>query len=536
MSATTTSVSFSVAGEHLTDRARDLVLSDEYEQAEYFLMESLHGMSPVIACQILSGEKRLSGISNSAEGICLEEDPDSADYQEEVAYIYEGRQRLQNHGAYSWWRPVAYWRWGPKALRACNLDMDTSRFSSGRQVQPEIRTHYRLWVEHNGGPGEIVRSISWDEEISKEIEGALISGAVLVYFEPCDAPPPWLKSKARRQSLASSFCDALKTGRVQPRQWKYESTSLAMGHEHPNGIVGTPERRLSQVNPPILAPPALSIEEEDEWPIWDGTGAAPAPPPRIIGVDEAMATLLDQEVSEERIAHATEQIRCQADDSGWMEFPWGDQTLKVPKGAFECWALRRTLDREDATPWKVISGEAWKQLGDDPYHTDWMLGAGLDLSVWQTDETLQEAAYDALQALQHRNISELPDDEIEEDYDTHKAAILVAPMTTVVGQVWHGLPECGPPENLRIAVIPNLGPQYTEALEASLVISEAGGKLAHLSQIGRERGVPILRLAKACEKLPEGTWIRVEVGSGIIEVIEAEDARLGDEILENTDG
>ena len=64
-------------------------------------------------------------------------------------------------------------------------------------------------------------------------------------------------------------------------------------------------------------------EDKAAWPVWDGTGATPAvAPSTTLPTPEDVAKILDFKVSAERKQHAIEQIRRQADDSGWMEFLW----------------------------------------------------------------------------------------------------------------------------------------------------------------------------------------------------------------------
>lgn len=159
-----------------------------------------------------------------------------------------------------------------------------------------------------------------------------------------------------------------------------------------------------------------------------------------------------------------------------------------------------------------MSGEGWKQIGDDPYHTDWMLGAGLDLELWDTDKTLKDAAYDASHILQHAGGGGL------------RGTILVPLTSPLSGVVVHPAPNqewWSPGDELKIVVLPNLSPQYVMALKgASLVIAENGGALAHLSQLGMEQGIPIFRLPYAREELPAGSSLQV-APSGLISVIGA---------------
>jgi hypothetical protein len=492
---------FSVSGDFLTQTARDLVLSEEYDRAMNFLSQSLSGISLEQVTEVLSGASRLTGVND----IGLEEDPDAAGYQKQLAYIYAGRQRIRHGGSYTWWKPVAHWRWTATAVAETNyLAYVDGESHTLREVRENTRSFRCKWVEAQGAnAGEIVRAIPWSEgfaDMLDEPEWALTSAGkqVLVFYAPCDAPPPWMLPEALRRSPFEAFMEALKVRRITVREWDaraYEPLESQLPE-----YVETEE-------PPQEKP------RNEPWPIWDGK-ALPAKRFHFQMPDVQTAMdMLRQVRSEERIEHAREQIQKQADDTGWMEFPWGDRQLRVPKGAFECWALRRTLYAEDATFWKVLSGESWKQLGDDPYHTDWMLGAGLDLEQWD-DTSLRDAAYAAMGEVQQR-VRNSPSEE-------YTGTILVPLIEPVTGLVVHPKPEeawyTGGP--CQIVVLPNLSPRYAKAFTgAALVIGETGGAMAHMSQLGRSRGVPILRFEDARKAFPEGSWLKIEA-SGQITVLE----------------
>lgn len=513
-------MSFSVRGADLTTVARDFVLSGEFDKAEHFLVENLEGFTVEQARSVLSGAQRLAGVNS----LVLEEDPDSDSYKEGLRYLYAGRRRFKNHGIATWWSPVAYWRWTGKGIVAFNRDFNTKHDNMmlkpriGRMGVSEItsrrvrQSYQRVWVENQSAmPREIVEAVPWEAGLYEQLEEDPAWGhmrsmeEVLVFFEPCDAPPPWLLHKALRKTPFQSFLEAYQARRLLERKWNGEDEAIVI--RTPASCQGWGAEEAPRKDPDYVS---------RAWPVWDGTGATTPQAPVWEPYDiESALERLAFEVSEGQMEHARRQILAQANDSGWLDLPWKGQVLKVPKGAFECWALRRTKDRERATPWKVMSGKDWKQVGDDPYHTDWMLGAGLEPNLWHRDKTLQDAAYKLHFAIQHPDSAPLP--------DMFRANVLVALTQAVVGQVVY--PKAGAAwydgGDRKVIVVPNLSPRYALALEgASLVISEAGGRLAHLSQVGMERGIPVLRLEDARQHLPEGTWVRVEAQSGEIEVVD----------------
>jgi hypothetical protein len=65
-----------------------------------------------------------------------------------------------------------------------------------------------------------------------------------------------------------------------------------------------------------------------------------------------------------------------------------------------------------------------------------------------------------------------------------------------------------------VAVIPHAGPDYIEAaLSAGAVITERGGAMAHLANIGRERHILIVRLEGARRRFVIGDEVTVDAGA-----------------------
>lgn len=70
-----------------------------------------------------------------------------------------------------------------------------------------------------------------------------------------------------------------------------------------------------------------------------------------------------------------------------------------------------------------------------------------------------------------------------------------------------------------ILVIPHAGPEFElMARKAGLVISEVGGKLAHLVIVGREFGLPLVRVDEACFKFVEGMVLTLDFDTATINI------------------
>jgi len=179
-------------------------------------------------------------------------------------------------------------------------------------------------------------------------------------------------------------------------------------------------------------------------------------------------------------------------------------SVKVPRAPFLHWAFARMKMFEDQLPsWQTICPPGMKMMNDDPYHTDWVVGAGLD----PDDRALlyhPGPVADAAMKLSH----ELQD-QFDEPSDVH--VLVDGPYAS--GTVHHGCKKKPSPDGA-IVVLPNLHPDYLEAIaDAAAVITEEGGAVAHLAQVGRERNLPIVRIASARERFSAGDVVSVDTAT-----------------------
>lgn len=227
------------------------------------------------------------------------------------------------------------------------------------------------------------------------------------------------------------------------------------------------------------------------------------------------------------------RIIAQADamgDTGWMEIPVPasvspDEKLRAPRGAFEMWCVGRTGGRHLAQPWQPISPRGVKQGGDDPYHTDWMLGAGLDpLDMnhrgnhphW---EQIREAASHARAALETSMLG------------ANCSVLLAGPA--IEGRVVHPKnPGAVPEDSGDLPPIAVIADSRTEWLDLALavldqggaIIVEQGGGTAHLIGVlrGQDRG-PVIRKPDALALYPEGSTVAIDPKAGRIRFIDDPD-------------
>lgn len=62
----------------------------------------------------------------------------------------------------------------------------------------------------------------------------------------------------------------------------------------------------------------------------------------------------------------------------------------VPKAPFINWSLRDNRFSYNRMNWEIVSPKGLKMMGDNPEHTDWVIGMGINPNDFYSDETLVE--------------------------------------------------------------------------------------------------------------------------------------------------
>lgn len=486
---------FKITGEFLTGIARDFVLDGEWEQAEDFLKDSLEGIPYKEVNSVLSGEFCLVG--DSTIGIRLEKDSESEEYKKEVTNQFSCIVRFRAPGTNQkgWYRPVSYWIWTRHSIQDLGKALSlTSKNKTLAQDFWDSCNHTRdSLIKAYAKPGETVVLVQPKPE---DWPNSKVRSFVAVFFESCDAPPPWIREFTPKTPL-ESFLKAYRKGQLYahtqcaPEKREADKTCFINFREEKTpdlGSLSTAEKLRIQLK-----------KNKYSYPVGERTVS----PVEVSQVTSNLCLPSKEYLpSEEQIEKTRQEIIKQANNTGWMTLG----PYKVPKGAFECWSLRHTKRKKEASPWAVISKEGWKQEGDDPYHTDWLLGAGFSLDSWRNDQNLQELAEQARYKLEYPDMDLL----LKEGF--YPMMTLVGSDESIEGEVIHPKPnrEWYKGEK-KIIVLPNLRPNYIQALKgASAVITEVGSSLAHLAVLAMDKKVPLYQLKNALKTLPEGSRVRVE--------------------------
>lgn len=178
---------------------------------------------------------------------------------------------------------------------------------------------------------------------------------------------------------------------------------------------------------------------------------------------------------------------------GWKEFQDEEgNNIKVPYRAFLHYAVdfarhNNKLDVE-IPPYTPKFRSGFKMLNDNPYHTDAWVGSGLDIDKAYDSDTWEHKLFmRKMFELQYCFFNEYQFNIIT----TGKKSSIQG--TTVNISNYESVPK-----GERILVIPHLGVEFeTVALQCDAIITETGGKLAHLATVGRELNIPIIRIENA---------------------------------------
>jgi hypothetical protein len=198
-------------------------------------------------------------------------------------------------------------------------------------------------------------------------------------------------------------------------------------------------------------------------------------------------------------------------------YKYGDgltATVDVPRAPLFNWALRVQKNpsrRLIAPEWKPVSPAGVKMGNDDPYHTDWMLGGGLDLKL-HNDQAFQASSLELMQEIQAKLLN-------------FKVTVLNG-SGKAYGTVEHikrgkSFDPNLKVDGMRIGIISAASADYVFAAEEAIkngwvLISQTGGTVTHL--VSEYRGTP-LRLvveAGALVKYHPGIKITVDLDEGRI--------------------
>lgn len=434
---------FVVHGSGLTDLARNMVLSDSPAKAWRTLTSGLRGEGvEKVTIEILEGRSRLTGDSLKGIGVAAERKKVSTSYQKNLDYIFAGRVKIRG----AWYRPVAQIHaFSPEDTKeACRELPEDPNFE---EALAAIRTWWKRRAAAYANEGEIVVEI------------------------PGEKPTPYFLFEPVSEGLF----------------WRPELSSPKEAVDQ----CRTAGRKIREISPQT---------EEDET----------SPLPTLNDEEEATKLRLAQEKREDeenerwekerkdRLQTYSEQVRKQAGEDFFELRTESGKTYRIPRPPFVRWALSRTSLRHLMPAWENVSPSGLKLPLDNPDHTDWMLGAGLDLEeTYSFGSEVMKAALDESFRIQ----SDLGD---------------------FTYTVLSGGPEVEGVIGEDILVLSDLRntPENNAALASARgILTERGGELAHVAVVAREMRVPLFLVPNALKAFRAGERVKLCAEEGKIFVL-----------------
>ena len=462
-------------------------------------------MSTDQAIQIFKGEKHFIADANGGPGdILLVDDPDSAEWRAELAETYDGICKIGS----GFYRPYGYVvDYGPE-----DLGKESENFASlsDHEQDQVMRKEYatenvlRLMEEHPYAfIGITVESLgkrsmhyAYDQSdkavhCKLPIYGDGPMTPLWVLFAEAEQPPFWYEPKTPQQAAETLVYELVVLG----YQRTYGSIDLSIEMDAARMV------RQAKLN---LADTGLKFGNH-------GTAAKK--------LEEYIQSTKSSEPHhyEER----RERILQQNQDLGLgfraVDFGESIGIRDVPNGPLLRWALKRGTGMPDAGPnWEPISMSGLKQVGDDPIHTDWITGAGLEQ---------YDFGKEPLMSIQNELARQ-----IQEETLGFKMHVLVAGKPGVTGVVKHCNKNTEVDSNT-IAVVANASIHFDRiAREAAAVIVLEGGALSHLAVNGLEMGQVIIRDPEARQKYPEGSLITIDLNAGRVFKVSEPKVELDEEV------
>lgn len=478
-----TALTFVIHGETITETAREAVVEGRFDRGYEILMDSLVGMTADYAMKILSGEYRLVGSNNE---VFMEEDPDSADYKAELEDMYGGCVRIEGRVM----RPYAVvTMWGPEDF---NRQVTPTRGSDF--VEPRYSAGILEGVNLAG------RSLFYADDPARDV----LKTTSVKY-----TPPSGRRTEEHHILFkdVSGFPDMMvktvKTVEEAVLFHKDRLREVGYDREFPKDVY---EGREDQTTP--------HYEPARAYTTFEATERSPYKAEAMVKSDDELneqrrraeerAEKLTQDLMTWK-AEILEQANGDFHEVTWEDDDGNEHSVMVPAAPFENWSLWRTDGAMLAKPWKTVCPSGLKMMGDDPYHTDWMIGAGLPLD-WMEDKAQSAGAYEAQYKIQDEKLD-------------FKIPVLCG-EGIATGEIVHLNKGDRLPAG-KIGIIKNAGPDYVEAAYDAIknggaLITEAGGSMAHLVTVGRGDGLRLVRIPDARKKLMAGITVDINCSNGSV--------------------
>lgn len=480
----TSTANFVVCGDFVTEHFRTRVLEHEWQRALNEIMETLEGFTFDHAVEVLSGQMKLTG----TDDLEMVKDEDSAPYLSELDWQYG---HLWNDAG-TWWEAYAIvTNYGDRDLPLGSSKppyiTENMHGTAKRTVEIDVLTKRAQHYTDNNGD----RIIRLPVPDSQGIERPMMA-----LFRQVSSAPVWIKGlRTAQEAVAKARQEGHVTLRGHSQWYPMEEREQITRNAKEYG------RRMAELKKAGVWPDQ-DVDDGDSFSIEKQTEAVA----KIPSVEEYLE---DLETAEENRANVTEYRQqilnyCHDNDVKLVEHDFGDDigVVSIPELPLLAWALERTDSPFDS--WEPVCPRHMKMYNDNRYHTDWMVGAGIDLDKYK-DAEFKEKSFELMAQLQDEHLE-------------HKLTILVKGKPNAFGEIVH--PKIGDVVGEdKIAIIPSAGTEWYETVRgASGIICERGGAMSHLAVVGLEEALLVCREPGALKKYSIGTLMTIDGDTGIIEV------------------
>ncbi len=498
-------VSFRISAEAITRRAQDLMLSGEWVKAQRYLTDTLDGLSTDQAHRVMRGETVFVSVDGEGrpdprgDGVQFAEvagmplPDDLPDFARDVRAIWAGAllvrgTHYQPYAYVTTVGPVRSWDPDatlPRAMRdAARRNVGPGEWDEVARVRMEDDVRPALYVDD---PDEdLVLDVALPPELPANGPHAerVRYLPVPFLFKRLREPPPWVRPAATR---AESVAACLRAG-VIPSE-----TGYLVAH-------GTM---------PPRADPLVAAQPRDDGPRMPTEEELAEGEARRSREGEAHMAAIARDLESAK-AKVAEQLAVPGRD-GWLDLRVGGEVVRVPEAPFVSWALLRCRAPTLAPPWRPCSRPGLK-LGmehdqDDPYHTDWMIGAGYDVRTFdwygEQGKALREAALDLMGEVQSRHLGQGCTVLADGGPRTGRAYVARRGRTDA--------PALGD-----VVVLPDAGAHWLDTVVAACqgnqgaVVVAQGGAVAHLVVVTGAAGATIVREADAMRRYADGQTLSVD--------------------------
>jgi phosphohistidine swiveling domain-containing protein len=479
-------VGLSITGQGLTEQARNLVVSGRWRDAFLLLTEGIEGLSSEEVLAVLKGEMRLSG----KDRMVLEaEDSDAREaYAEEVTSVYVAGRMVHDGKRYKAYAKVSTLPELTEAEKARDRVTGAARFPRIRNTKETDCREDLLHLCHNR-----------EEDLILPVNGRQGRGGCVYLLLENDGDsvdlPLWLAGAI--PSDAQSVYD-LSEGCFQ----EYGSEPVLSPFQ-------APSKRETFFQEPCAAAPGSGVEpqSDEDWHVsLRKLNALAAAKEQGYESVEAYSSVLRAEVRH--------SIRSSGDV--WDNFAFRDTSgathqIRYPRNLALKYALMRTAASSLAPAWAAVCAEGLKMVNDNPVHTDLWLAMGYNLDGTEYDhENRANRVISALSAHLQKEalryelhvLTSAGKDFVEGTFVRHDDPNVLSTLKGGPVLLW----------------VPYAGEEFAVlAAKSAAVICEAGGRLAHLVLVGREQGIPVVRVAP--DSLPNlsGTPAVLNLNEGRLE-------------------